>query len=57
MTELQYQQALARLVKGAEYLERTDLSPEQREQANQLYGELTREILTYQGMEWVIYER
>ncbi|MDQ0417575.1 hypothetical protein J2Z48_001748 [Croceifilum oryzae] len=56
MTELEYQQALARLIKGAEYLERTDLTPKQREQADKLYDELTRKILIYQGMEWAIYD-
>ncbi|SDY68986.1 hypothetical protein [Thermoactinomyces sp. DSM 45892] len=57
MTELEYHECLQRLVKGAEYLGRTDLTPKQREIADKLCDELTEKILRYQGMEWAIYER
>lgn len=56
MTEEEYQEALERLVRGAEYLSNPLIKPEDYERGMKLYNELERKILEYQGMEWAINE-
>lgn len=47
MADDEYDKLLERLVKGAEYLERTDLTQAQREKAQKLYDELEKRVLAY----------
>lgn len=47
MTDEEYDKLLERLVKGAEYLERTDITPAQREKAQKLYDDLEKRVLAY----------
>lgn len=47
MTDNDYDKLLERLVKGAEYLERTELSPAQRKKAQKLYDEIKQRVKAY----------
>jgi hypothetical protein len=43
--EKEYSELLERALKGAEYLERTDLTPEQRRKGERLYDAICEKVL------------